>query len=107
MKLTELECRAGAPRLGAVELDDLMDALPDWQLDGDALTRECRFADYYRTIAFVNALAWVAHQADHHPDLSVHYNRVVVRFGTHDAGGVTLNDLICAARCDALLEQRA
>jgi 4a-hydroxytetrahydrobiopterin dehydratase len=53
-------------------------------------------------MAFVNAVAWIAHRADHHPDLSVHYNRVVVSYSTHDAGGVTGNDLICAARVEAL-----
>ena len=53
-------------------------------------------------MAFVNAVAWVAHRADHHPDLSVHYNRVVVSWSTHDAGGITQNDLVCAARVEAL-----
>ena len=61
------------------------------------------FADYYKTMAFVNALAWIAHAEDHHPDMSVHYNRAVVRFSTHDAGGLTLNDFICAAKAEALL----
>ena len=61
-----------------------------------------RFTDYYRTIAFVNAIAWIANQQDHHPDLDVRYNRCGVAFSTHDAGGITLNDLICAARVDAL-----
>jgi 4a-hydroxytetrahydrobiopterin dehydratase len=54
-------------------------------------------------MAFVNALAWIAHREDHHPDLSVHYNRAVVNFSTHDAGGLTLNDFICAAKTEALL----
>ena len=53
-------------------------------------------------MAFVNAIAYVAHGQDHHPDLSVHYNRVEVVYSTHDAGGVTLNDCICAARTDQL-----
>jgi 4a-hydroxytetrahydrobiopterin dehydratase len=66
------------------------------------LSKTFRFADYYQTMAFVNALAWIAHQEDHHPDLSVHYNRVVVHFSTHDAGGLTLNDFICAAKTEAL-----
>jgi 4a-hydroxytetrahydrobiopterin dehydratase len=53
-------------------------------------------------MAFVNAVAYIAHRQDHHPDLSVHYNRVVVAYSTHDAGGVTLNDCICAAKIEAL-----
>ena len=53
-------------------------------------------------MAFVNALAWIAHREDHHPDLEVHYSRCVVTFATHDAGGVTLNDVICAAKAERL-----
>jgi 4a-hydroxytetrahydrobiopterin dehydratase len=55
-------------------------------------------------MSFVNALAHVAHQQDHHPDLSVHYDRVVVRFSTHDVGGLSENDFICAAKASALNE---
>jgi 4a-hydroxytetrahydrobiopterin dehydratase len=80
---------------------------PGWTLSGDgpdvAITRTFTFADYYETIAFVNALALVAHQMDHHPDLSVHYNRCVVRFHTHALQGITETDFECAARADALL----
>ncbi|RYF62140.1 MAG: 4a-hydroxytetrahydrobiopterin dehydratase, partial [Comamonadaceae bacterium] len=65
---------------------------PGWTLSGDgddvAIEKTYRFANYYETIAFVNALAFVANAMDHHPDLSVHYNRCVVRFNTHDAAVV-------------------
>jgi 4a-hydroxytetrahydrobiopterin dehydratase len=79
--------------------------LPHWSVveDGAAITRTFRFADYYRTMAFVNALAYVAHAQDHHPDLGVHYDRCVVRYSTHDVGGLSENDFICAAKADALL----
>lgn len=79
-------------------------ALPGWTVveDGAAIGKTFRFADYYRTLAFVNALAYVAHAEDHHPDLGVHYDRVVVRYSTHDVGGVSENDLICAARAEGL-----
>ncbi|HEY9150705.1 MAG TPA: 4a-hydroxytetrahydrobiopterin dehydratase, partial [Gammaproteobacteria bacterium] len=60
------------------------------------------FKNYYQTIAFVNALAWIANQEDHHPDLEVSYNRCTVHFSTHSIGGLSLNDFICAARLDAL-----
>ena len=53
-------------------------------------------------MAFVNASAWVSHHEDHHPDMGVHYNRCVVAYTTHDAGGITLNDFICAAKIEAL-----
>ena len=80
--------------------------LPERSLveDGAAITRSFAFADYYHTMAFVNALAFIAHREDHHPDLSVHYNRVVVRFSTHDVGGLSENDLLCALKTDALTQ---
>ncbi len=80
---------------------------PEWKLTGDGaevgIERTFTFANYFETIAFVNALALVAHQLDHHPDLSVHYNRCVVRWRTHDVGGLSETDFECAARADALL----
>jgi 4a-hydroxytetrahydrobiopterin dehydratase len=56
------------------------------------------FANYYETMAFVNALAFIANAQDHHPDLSVHYNRCVVRFNTHDVQGISETDFDCASR---------
>ena len=92
----------GAKRLDDAAIDDSLQSLPGWSREGGVLRKNFRFPDYYRTIAFVNAVAWIANQQDHHPDLDVHYNRCGVDFSTHDAGGITLNDLICAARVDAL-----
>ena len=60
------------------------------------------FSAYHQTIAFVNAVAWIAEGEDHHPDLSVHYDLCVVAYATHSAGGVTLNDMICAAKIERL-----
>ena len=67
-----------------------------------AIEKTYRFANYYQTIAFVNAVAFIAHAQDHHPDLSVHYDRCVVRLQTHDVSGVSARDLDCAARFDEL-----
>lgn len=91
-------------RLGEARLRELLPLLPDWALveDGHAISRTFRFSDYYHTISFVNALAHVANREDHHPDLSVHYDRCVVRFSTHDVGGLSENDFICAAKADRL-----
>ncbi len=77
----------------------------DWAYDDAAATirREYRFHNFHETMAFVNALAWIAHSEDHHPDLDVGYNRCGVRYSTHAAGGLTDNDFICAAKIDALL----
>jgi 4a-hydroxytetrahydrobiopterin dehydratase len=89
-----------APEVVAKALPDL----PGWQVDesGKGLVKTFLFPDYYRTIAFVNALAYVAHRENHHPDLGVYYNRCVVRFSTHDADGITKNDLVSAAKAERL-----
>ena len=84
--------------------------LNGWQLvknsedsgEADALCKTFPFKNYHETIAFVNASAWISHREDHHPDMSVHYTRCVVAYSTHDAGGITLNDFICAAKLDRL-----
>jgi len=91
-------------RLTEASIRELMPQLPGWSLveGGHALAKTFRFADYYRTIGFVNALAHVANREDHHPDLSVHYDRCEVRWSTHDVGGLSENDFICAAKTDAL-----
>jgi 4a-hydroxytetrahydrobiopterin dehydratase len=104
MNLLQLHCEAqhGKNPLDASTVTQFLATLPDWEIKGIELCKTYRFADYHQTMAFVNALAWIAHQEDHHPDLSVHYNRVVVHFSTHDAGGLTLNDFICAAKTEAL-----
>ena len=92
-------------RLGAARLAELLPQVPGWSLgeDGQALLRTFRFPDYHHTIAFVNALAWMAHREDHHPDLEVSYRECRVRYSTHAIGGLSENDFICAAKVDRLL----
>lgn len=81
--------------------------LPGWKLSGDgpdvSIEKTYTFADYHETISFVNALAFIANALDHHPDLSVHYDKCVVRFSTHSLQGISDADFECAARTDALL----
>ena len=93
-------------RLPADAVSARLAALPGWELveDGAAISRSFKFEDYHHTMAFVNALAFIAHREDHHPDLGVHYNRAVVRYSTHDVGGLSENDFICAAKASALIE---
>jgi len=78
-------------------------ALDGWTREGNTIIKTFRFANYYETMAFVNASAWISHRADHHPDLEVGYNRCVVRYSTHSAGGLTDKDFTCAAHIDALI----
>ena len=74
-----------------------------YSASGLAIERIVRFTNYYETIAFVNAVAWIAHMEDHHPELTVGYNRCQVTYTTHSAGGLTNSDFICAEKIDALL----
>jgi 4a-hydroxytetrahydrobiopterin dehydratase len=104
--LADEHCQALAPGtapLGRAELDALLAQLPGWTCDGRVISKTYSFEDYYRTMAFVNALAWIAHREDHHPELAVGYNRCRVEFSTHSIGGISRNDFICAARIERLL----
>jgi 4a-hydroxytetrahydrobiopterin dehydratase len=94
----------GAP-LARAAAEALLAEIPGWELDPDAtaIRRRFKFGNYYETMAFVNALAWIAHREDHHPDLEVGYNRCLVRFSTHSVKGLSENDFICAAKINALL----
>jgi len=100
---------SGQPRraLTPTEVVTRLGALTGWKLTGDgpdvAIEKTFSFSNYHETMAFVNAVAFIAHTQDHHPDLSVHYNRCVVRYATHDVKGLSTTDFDCAARVDALL----
>ena len=102
LALASMRCRSAAPRLAADELAGHLGSLPGWTAAGETIVKTFPFANYHETVAFVNALAWIANREDHHPDLGVHYSKCVVTFSTHDAGGVTLNDVICAAKTERL-----
>ena len=94
------------PALSADEQQILLSQLQGWSLDtsvpGGALSKTHTLADFHRTMAFVNAIAWIAHEQDHHPDLAVSYQTCTIRWSTHSVGGLSINDFICAARVDAL-----
>ncbi|MCH8179364.1 MAG: 4a-hydroxytetrahydrobiopterin dehydratase [Proteobacteria bacterium] len=95
------------PALDEAQAARLLAQLPGWDIQRDGpgvvLTRTFTFADFHRTMAFVNAVAWIAHEQDHHPDLAVSYQRCTLNWSTHSVGGLSFNDFICAARVDALL----
>lgn len=92
----------------AHRLDDqaqaaLLGQLPGWTIADDQLARDFRFADFHATMAFINAMAEQAHRNDHHPDFAAGYNYCRVRFSTHDVGGLSRNDFICAAQLNRLV----
>jgi 4a-hydroxytetrahydrobiopterin dehydratase len=74
-----------------------------WQWAQGAIERSVEFENFHETMAFVNELAHICHEEDHHPTLTITYQRCVMRFDTHSVGGVSMNDLICAAKVNALI----
>ena len=99
------------PVLSATQVIAGLAKLSGWKLHGDgadvAIEKTFAFNNYLRTMAFVNAIAYIAEQQDHHPELLVRYNTCSVRFNTHDALGITQSDFACAALVDALVQATA
>ena len=95
----------GAAHLTEAQLHQYLQEIPQWSLTSShtAIHREIHFKNYYQTMAFVNAVAWVAHEQDHHPDLEVGYSRCKIVYTSHIVAGLSVNDFICAAHIDALL----
>lgn len=98
-------CTPGTPVLSSERVRELLKELRGWDLspDGKRISRKFGFKNFHETMAFVNALAWVAHREDHHPDLEVSYKTCGVSYWTHTVDGLSENDFICAAKLDALV----
>ena len=99
-----LPCEGGVAPLTQPQVGPLRKGLDGWALEGNAIAKTYRFADYHETMAFVNATAWISHREGHHPDLAVGYNQCKVSYWTHAIGGLSENDFICAAKIDALFD---
>ncbi|TAK84061.1 MAG: 4a-hydroxytetrahydrobiopterin dehydratase [Betaproteobacteria bacterium] len=97
-------CEGGVAPLSEHQVDAMLKSLKGWVLENGRLVKLYPFANYYQTMAFVNALAWISHREDHHPDLCVGYRQCRVEYSTHAIGGLSENDFICAAKADALFE---
>src|SRR5262245_10766102 len=95
-------CEGGVAPYNAKQIEELLRELRGWIVENGRLVKVYPFRNYYETMAFVNALAWISHREDHHPDLLVKYNQCRVEYWTHAIGGLSENDFICAAKCDAL-----
>jgi 4a-hydroxytetrahydrobiopterin dehydratase len=96
-------CEGGVAAYDAQQTKEMLKQLKGWIVEDGKLVKVYPFTNYYQTMAFVNAIAWVSHREDHHPDLLVSYNKCRVEYSTHAIGGLSENDFICAAKCDALL----
>ena len=101
-----LPCEGGVDALDRAQSEVLLGQLKGWTLSDDNTTinRVFKFRNFHEVMEFVNALAWVAHREDHHPDMLVNYSQVDVTYTTHAIGGLSDNDFICAAKIDALLD---
>ncbi|MEE8289338.1 MAG: 4a-hydroxytetrahydrobiopterin dehydratase [Nitrosomonadaceae bacterium] len=97
-------CEGGAPSLSSAEITKLMQQLEGWDLFDRLIGKVYNFTNYYQTMAFVNAVAWISHREDHHPDIILSYNKCRVEYTTHAVGGLSENDFICAAKIDVLFK---
>ena len=98
-------CEKGTPPLSADQIKIMLTAIPGWDVkDNKEIAKTFNFKNYYETMAFVNATAWISHREDHHPDLEVGYNKCRVRYSTHSVGGLSENDFICAAKIDSMMK---
>ena len=95
-------CEGGVPPYTDEQAKAMLAQLKGWIIEEGRLVKLYPFNNHYQTMAFVNALAWISHREDHHPELMVGYNRCRIEYTTHAAGGLTENDFICAAKCDRL-----
>lgn len=100
-------CEGGVCPLNQVDAENMITKVPEWHLPADhkLIRREFQFKNYYQAIAFVNAIAWMAHRENHHPDIEVSYNRCVVIYTTHAIGGLSDNDFICAAKVNNIFNE--
>lgn len=100
-------CEGGVSPLSRDDAQPLLDQLaPDWIVshDDSTISKDFRFKGFNKTMGFVNAVAWIANQEGHHPDMAVGYGHCLINFSTHSIGGLSDNDFICAAKVDQLLE---
>ncbi|MBG6221690.1 4a-hydroxytetrahydrobiopterin dehydratase [Janthinobacterium sp. CAN_S1] len=106
--LAQLSCAPRQQVLGDTDSATLLALLPQWTLQNGKLCRDFGFKNYYQTLAFMNALAYMIHTQDHHPELIITYKTCAVRFDTHSvnqgAGGLSENDFICAAKADLIYQ---
>jgi len=92
------------PALDASAAHQLGELVEGWQVspESNSISKQFKFNNYYETMAFVNSVAGIAHQQDHHPTLNITYNQCLITFSTHSVNGLSRNDFICAARINHL-----
>ena len=97
--------KKGDRPLGLETIKGYLSLLPGWKLSAKKIVKNYEFKDFRETLGFVNALAFIANRENHHPDLEVGYKNCKVRYSSHDLGGLSKNDFICAAKIDGLMNR--
>jgi len=97
-------CEGGVAPLTDAQVRPMLKGLQGWSRDGKSIAKTYKFKNYFETMAFVNAAAWISHREDHHPDMLVGWGEVRVSYVTHAIDGLSENDFICAAKLDALFD---
>jgi 4a-hydroxytetrahydrobiopterin dehydratase len=109
MKLAEQIAKPlskGTVPLPRNEAEQLLREIPQWLIGEHTIEREFRFKDFRQAMDFVNKVAGVANEQDHHPDIYIYYNKVRLTLTTHKIGGLSLNDFIVAARIDLTVDRQ-
>ncbi len=109
MKLAEQKCqpiKSGTPPLPLKAAEALLLQIPGWSLNEGELRREFKFKDFHQAMDFVNLVAEIANEEDHHPDIFISYNKVRITLSTHKINGLSMNDFIVAAKTGLKAEQR-
>lgn len=96
-------CQHPASALDEAAIANYLACLPGWTHTNGRISKDFIFSDHYHLQAFINAVAWIAHRSNHHPDISYAYKVCTVSYSTHDCDGLSENDFICAAKVDLLL----
>ncbi|MGH8034817.1 MAG: 4a-hydroxytetrahydrobiopterin dehydratase [Lysobacterales bacterium] len=99
-------CEGGVEPISRTQAETLVSQVAGWALseDGKTISRRFEFKGFYKTMAFVNAMAWIANAENHHPDFTAGYNYCAINYTTHAIDGLSENDFICAAKINELLE---
>ena len=97
-------CEGGEKPMTPIQIGHMLKGLTGWEYKNEMVRKTFKFKNYYETMAFANATAWISHREDHHPDIAVGYNQATVAYMTHAIKGISENDFICAAKVDALFD---
>lgn len=109
MKLSEQNSKpitAGTAPLSMQVMEALLQQTPTWSLGEKEIVRAFQFKNFREAMTFVNEVAAIANEQDHHPDIFISYNKVRVTLSTHKIGGISLNDFIVAAKIDEMADRQ-